>query len=155
MAKKTKKLNETLGALEEDERFSWKSGRLPEVLGEEEEKRGGGKKKHQLDTKSVEQNKRRLKEMTSHSPSFPLIPQLVQETVSGCRDTMGSAHVRRLTGAVAGRGGGGRRGSLHRHDVLDKGCDESTGERDDECMTKNSQTCAARSHRDLNAMQEI
>lgn len=107
--KKIKKLNETLGALEEDEHFSWKSRRLPEVLGEEEEKRGEEeKKKHQLDTKSVEQNKRRLQEMTSHSPSFPLLPQLVPETVSGCRNTTGSSLVRRLTGAVAGRGRGGR-----------------------------------------------
>lgn len=29
--------------------------------------------------------------MTSHSPLFPLLPQ---ETVSGCRDTMGSALIR-------------------------------------------------------------
>lgn len=43
--KNKKKSNETLGALEEDEHFSWKSGRLPEVLGVEEEKRGGGEKK--------------------------------------------------------------------------------------------------------------
>lgn len=71
-------------------------------------RKGGEEKKHQLDTKSVEQNKRRLQEMTSHSPSFPLLPQLVPETVSGCRNTMGSAHVHRLTGAVVGvRGGGG------------------------------------------------
>ncbi len=32
--------------------------------------------------------------MTSHSPLFPLLPQVVQETASGCRDTMGSAHIR-------------------------------------------------------------
>lgn len=114
-------------------------------------RKGGRGKKHQLDTKSVEQNKRRLQEMTSHSPSFPLLPQLVPETVSGCRDTMGSAHVRRLTGAVAGRLGGG---SLHRHDVLDKGCDGSTGESGGECVTKSSQTCTATRHRDLNAMQD-
>lgn len=43
--------------------------------------------------------------MTSHSPSFPLLPQLVLETVSGCRDTMGSAHVRRLSGGAGGGGG--------------------------------------------------
>ena len=43
--------------------------------------------------KGVEQNKR-IQEMTSHSPLFPLLPQVVQETVSGCRDTMGSALIR-------------------------------------------------------------
>lgn len=73
------------------ETFSWIEGWVPEVL-EEEEERG---KKHQLDKKSVEQNKRRVQEMTSHSPLFPLLPQLVQETVSGCRDTIGSARIRR------------------------------------------------------------
>lgn len=79
---------------------------------------GGEKKKHQLDKKekkSVEQNKRRVQEMTSHSPLFPLLPRVVQETASGCRDTMGSAHIRcSPPQSVAG--------SLHRHDVLDKGC---------------------------------
>lgn len=41
--------------------------------------------------------KKALKEMTSHSPSFlffisGLLPRLVLETVGGCRDTMGSPH---------------------------------------------------------------
>lgn len=30
-------------------------------------------------------------EMTSLSPLFPLLPQMAQETASGCHDTMGSA----------------------------------------------------------------
>lgn len=43
--------------------------------------------------KSFEQNKQRSQEMTSHSPLFPLLPHVVHEAASGCRDTMGSAHI--------------------------------------------------------------
>lgn len=70
---------------------------LPEQHEEEKEKE---RKKSTSWTKEgkkkcrTKQNKKRVQEMTSHSPLFPLLPQVVQETASGCRDTMGSAHIR-------------------------------------------------------------
>lgn len=73
-----------------------------------------GEKKHQLDTKSVEQNKRRVQEMTSHSPLFPLRPQVVQENSEWMSRHHGVCAYTMLTTAEAE--------SLHRHDVLDKGC---------------------------------
>lgn len=88
------KLPMTLGDMDEDEErnTSWETGMASQIVG------GGGEEKKStswtIEEKSVEQNKRRVQEMTSHSPLFPLLPQMVQETVSGCRDTMGSAHIR-------------------------------------------------------------
>jgi len=70
-------------------RTLWESLQLPEL--QKEESRGGGKAPFGQKRERSEGQKKRLQEMTSHSPLFPLLPQMVQETVSGCRDTMGSA----------------------------------------------------------------
>lgn len=62
------------------------------VNGEEEEEEREKSTSWTEKKKSLEQNKRFWK-MTSHSPLLHVLPPMELETVSGCRDTMGSAHI--------------------------------------------------------------
>lgn len=75
-------------------------------------------KKAPVGQKSEEQNKRRVQEMTSHSPLFPLPPQVVTGNSEWMSRHHGVCTYSMFTTAVAG--------SLHRHDVLDKGCRRGT-----------------------------